>query len=204
MCHTLVFTGPHCAVSSESNCRSRGYKFHPSAVPYFHGDWSFSSFPWFKKGCSQLQAKVCSRSTGYWLSQAYPGKTVVGWTDSLGGETSNQANKQNWLDFKDYIVLDHLRHGLKVSCCAPLIYVVHLSVICILTTCLTFGILIEFSIHNDTINLPIVYFKGLHVELWCTSVPESCFNLSKQWRPWWNAALCCISSGTSLFAEVPV
>ena len=24
-------------------------------------------------------------------------------------------------------------------------------------------------------------------------VPQGCFNLSKQWRPWWNAASCCIS-----------
>ena len=30
------------------------------------------------------------------------------------------------------------------------------------------------------------------------------FNLSKQCRFWWNAALCCISSGPSLFATVPV
>ena len=30
------------------------------------------------------------------------------------------------------------------------------------------------------------------------------FNLSKQCRPWWNAASCCISSGSSLFAKVPI
>ena len=31
----------------------------------------------FKKGCCQLQAKVCARSTGYLLVQACPGKSVV-------------------------------------------------------------------------------------------------------------------------------
>ena len=31
----------------------------------------------FKKGCCQLQAKVCARSTGFVLVQAYPGKSVV-------------------------------------------------------------------------------------------------------------------------------
>ena len=31
----------------------------------------------FKKGCCQLQAKGCARSTGYLLVQACPGKSVV-------------------------------------------------------------------------------------------------------------------------------
>ena len=31
----------------------------------------------FKKGCCQLQAKVCARSTGKLLIQACPGKSVV-------------------------------------------------------------------------------------------------------------------------------
>ena len=31
----------------------------------------------FKKGCCQLQAKVCARSTGQLLVQACPGKSVV-------------------------------------------------------------------------------------------------------------------------------
>ena len=31
----------------------------------------------FKKGCCQLQAKVCARSTGYLLVKACPGKSVV-------------------------------------------------------------------------------------------------------------------------------
>ena len=34
-----------------------------------------------KKGCCQLQAKVCAQSTGYRLVQACPGKTVVRLTD---------------------------------------------------------------------------------------------------------------------------
>ena len=35
----------------------------------------------FKKGCCQLQAKVCARITGKPLVQACPGKSVVRWTD---------------------------------------------------------------------------------------------------------------------------
>ena len=31
----------------------------------------------FKKGCCQLQVKVCARSTGQLLVQACPGKSVV-------------------------------------------------------------------------------------------------------------------------------
>ena len=31
----------------------------------------------FKKGCCQLQAKLCARITGYPLVQACPGKSVV-------------------------------------------------------------------------------------------------------------------------------
>ena len=31
----------------------------------------------FKKGCCQLQAKVCARSTGKLLVKACPGKSVV-------------------------------------------------------------------------------------------------------------------------------
>ena len=36
-----------------------------------------SSADSFKKGCCQLQAKVCARSTGKLLVQACPGKSVV-------------------------------------------------------------------------------------------------------------------------------
>ena len=60
---------------------------------------------------------------------------------------------------------------------------------------------------TKSMKLPIVYFKGTQVELsklWCISVPEGCLKLSKQCRPWWNAALCCISSASSLFVKVPI
>ena len=74
---------------------------------------------------------------------------------------------------------------------------------------LTLCILMDLPIHIDTISmgLPIVHFKGLQIEiskLWCFSVPGGCSDISKQGRPWWNAALCCISSGSSLFAKVPI
>ena len=36
-----------------------------------------SSAESFKKGCCQLQAKICARSTGQPLVQACPGKNVV-------------------------------------------------------------------------------------------------------------------------------
>ena len=56
----------------------------------------------FKKGCCQLQAKVCARITGYPLVQACPGKSVVRWTDrpamtiavDLGRKATKQTNKQ--------------------------------------------------------------------------------------------------------------
>ena len=37
----------------------------------------FPSAESFKKGCCQLQAKVCARSTGYLFVQACPRKSVV-------------------------------------------------------------------------------------------------------------------------------
>ena len=46
----LYDTGPRRAVSNvsgyrcESDCRSRGCKFDPGPVPYFHGDWSWNNF----------------------------------------------------------------------------------------------------------------------------------------------------------------
>ena len=72
-----------------SDCRSRGRKFDPGPVPYFRGDWSWNDFyghsppsaDSFKKGCCQLQAKVCARITGWTLVQACPGKSVVRWPD---------------------------------------------------------------------------------------------------------------------------
>ena len=57
-----------------SDCTFRGPEFDPGPVPYFRGDWSWNNFyghspPFrgFKKGCCQLQAKVCARSTGQLL-----------------------------------------------------------------------------------------------------------------------------------------
>ena len=55
----------------ESDCRSRGHKFDPGLVPNFLGDRSeiistviLPSNESFKKGCCQLQAKVCAQSIG--------------------------------------------------------------------------------------------------------------------------------------------
>ena len=105
--------GPHSAVGKvsgyrcESACRSRGGEFDPGPVPYFRGDWSWSNFyghsppsaESFKKGCCQLQAKVCARGTGYPLVQACPGKSVVKWTDrpakTLAVDLGRKATKQN-------------------------------------------------------------------------------------------------------------
>ena len=54
----------------------------------------------FKKGCCQLQAKVCARIIGYPLVKACPGKSVVRWTDhpaitivvDLGRKAIKQTN----------------------------------------------------------------------------------------------------------------
>ena len=66
-----IHIGPHSAVSNVSDCRSRGHEFDPGLDTFFHGDWSwnnfsghFPPFSWIKKGCCQLQAKVCAWSTG--------------------------------------------------------------------------------------------------------------------------------------------
>ena len=69
-----------------SDCRSRGREFDPGPVPYFRKiDYEIiskvillPSAESFKKGCCQLQAKVCARITGYSLVLACPGKSVVG------------------------------------------------------------------------------------------------------------------------------
>ena len=85
--HFLGNTGPRRAVGNVSgwryvsDWRSRDNMFGPGPVPYFRGDWSWNNFcgrsPPFcscKKGCCQLQAKVCVQSTGLLLSQACPRK----------------------------------------------------------------------------------------------------------------------------------
>ena len=58
----------------------------------------------FKKGCCQLQAKVCARITGYPLVQACPGKSVVRRTDrpamtiavDLGRKATKQTKNKSW------------------------------------------------------------------------------------------------------------
>ena len=72
-----------------SDCRIRGREFDPGPVPYLDGDWSSNNFychspffRWFKKGCCQLQAKVCARSTGFnQLVKLAQEKKIVSWTD---------------------------------------------------------------------------------------------------------------------------
>ena len=78
-CHvTVIVIGPRSPVGNvsdnrcESDCRSRGCEFDPGLVPYFrevdHEIVSMvillPSAESFKKGCCQLQANVCARSTG--------------------------------------------------------------------------------------------------------------------------------------------
>ena len=70
---------------------------------------------------------------------------------------------------------------------------------------LTLFILMAFPMHVDRISLelPILYFKGSHVEIFklcCISVMKICFYLYKQCRH----ASCCISSGSSLFVKAYV
>ena len=52
----------------------------------------------FKKGCCQLQAKVCARITGKPLVQAYPGNSVVRGTDrpamTIAVDLRRKATKQ--------------------------------------------------------------------------------------------------------------
>ena len=45
---------------------------------------SFSFFSCFKKGCCQLQAKICAWSTGLWLCLNLPMKSAVRLTSHLG------------------------------------------------------------------------------------------------------------------------
>ena len=51
------------------------------------------------------------------------------------------------------------------------------------------------------------HFKGSQAKIskvLCIYIPGDCFQPSKQCRHRWNAALCGISSGSSLFVKVPV
>ena len=65
----------------------------------------------------------------------------------------------------------------------------------------------EFFIKFDTVQSEwsIVYIVRSLIIIsknYCTFFSEDWFCLSKQGRPWWNAASCIISSGSSLFAKV--
>ena len=86
------FTGPRSAVGNVSgygcvsDCRSRGREFvllaqYHTFVEIDHEIIStvilLPSTDLFKKGCCQLQAKVCAQITGLPLAQACPGKSVV-------------------------------------------------------------------------------------------------------------------------------
>ena len=57
----------------ESDCRSRGHKFDPSPIPYFHGDWLWTNFyghsPSFRWIIREGVLSVTSESmcTRYWL-----------------------------------------------------------------------------------------------------------------------------------------
>ena len=72
-------------IRCESDCRSSGREVDPRPVPYFveidHEIIStvilLPSAESFKKGCCQLQAKVCAQSTGLLLVQGCLGKSVV-------------------------------------------------------------------------------------------------------------------------------
>ena len=69
-----------------SDCNSRGRQLDPARAHTFveidHEIIStvilLPSANSFKKGCCQLQAKVCAQITGYPLFQACPGKRVLG------------------------------------------------------------------------------------------------------------------------------
>ena len=67
----------------------------------------------FKKGCCQLQAKVCARITGYPLVQACPGKSVVRRNDrpamTIAVDLGRKATKQTITFF--YTLMDILRHS---------------------------------------------------------------------------------------------
>ena len=77
-CRSWSVAGPRSAVGNvsgyrcASDWRSRGREFDPGPAPCFCGDWSWNDFyghsppsaDSFKKGCCQLQAKVCARITG--------------------------------------------------------------------------------------------------------------------------------------------
>ena len=72
---------------------------------------------------------------------------------------------------------------------------------------LNFFVPMEFPTKFDTVKSgwSIICIEGSQVIIlnkYCISFSEDKFFLSKQCRSWWNATLCGISSGSSLFVEV--
>ena len=93
MLHTKYdMTGPRSAVGNVSgyrcvsDCRSRGCEFDPGrSLTFVEIDHEIiatvillPSADLFKKGCRQLQAKVCAQITGQPLVQACQGKVWLG------------------------------------------------------------------------------------------------------------------------------
>ena len=73
----------------------------------------------FKKGCCQLQAKVCARITGYPLVQACPGKSVVRWTDrptmTIAVDLGRKATQQNKIVVTSFLITMSEASVLNVS-----------------------------------------------------------------------------------------
>ena len=85
---TVWVCRPRCAVGNVSDYRSRGRKFDPGPILYSRGNWSLNHFcghslpfPWFKKGCCQLQVKECHKVLANRFVKPAQGKSVVRWTD---------------------------------------------------------------------------------------------------------------------------
>ena len=86
----------------------------------------------FKKGCCQLQAKVCARSTGKLLVQVCPGKSMVRSTDrpamtiavDLGRKSTKQTNKcSNQLNMKFLMLIKtKILKNKELSCFKMLKY----------------------------------------------------------------------------------
>ena len=79
----------------------------------------------FKKGCCQLQAKVCAQITGWPLVQACPGKSVIRWTDRPAmtiavylGRKATKTNKQANNKCADQPA--HLCSLIETLCFSPL------------------------------------------------------------------------------------
>ena len=83
-----LYTGPRSAVGNVSgyrcvsDCRSRGCEFDPTFVEIDHEIIStvilLPSADSFKKGCCQLQAKVCAQITGNRLFKPAQEKVWLG------------------------------------------------------------------------------------------------------------------------------